>query len=101
MRTSLSEISPAPDDQVRPRAGNGLPDRSSLLAAVRSGDWRAAEAWLTRVYGHPVEPIEVSSPDALDLIQLSSSELEVLRLRLLKEWEIEQGNVYPLRRQRD
>lgn len=66
----------------------------ALLQAIRDGDWRAGEAWLTRVYGKPAEP-EKGADAGLDLTQLSASELEAMRKRL-----IEQGaNVYPLRTQ--
>lgn len=71
----------------------------SLLSACESGDWRAAEAWLTRVYGKPQESVEISTADGLDLTQLSSEELEQLRLQLLREQGADVLPLYPARTQ--
>jgi hypothetical protein len=34
-----------------------------FLASAREGDWRAADALITRVYGKPQEKLEVSRPE--------------------------------------
>src|SRR4051812_13560894 len=47
-----------------------------FLENVREGDWRAADAFVTRVYGRPQEKLEVSKPgQPFDFTQWSSEEL--------------------------
>ena len=50
------------------------------MAAIRSGDWRAAEALLTRVFGKPAEKLEVSQPQSVEEVeQLSLAQIRELR----------------------
>ena len=56
-----------------------------FLASAREGDWRAADALITRVYGKPQEKLEVSRPDEFDLTKLSMEELHEMRNRILAE----------------
>jgi hypothetical protein len=58
-----------------------------FLTSAREGDWRAADALITRVYGKPQEKLEVSKPlaDDFDLSKLSLDELREMRNRVLSE----------------
>jgi hypothetical protein len=57
-----------------------------LLASAQEGDWRAADALITRVYGKPQEKLEVSRQvDEFDLSKLSLEELREMRNRVLSE----------------
>jgi hypothetical protein len=52
----------------------------SFMAAIKSGDWRAAEALLTRVYGRPEQKLEVSQPQSVEEVEnLSLAEIRQLR----------------------
>jgi hypothetical protein len=45
------------------------------LASARDGDWRAADALITRVYGKPQEKLELSrQPNDFNLTKLSLEE---------------------------
>ena len=37
-----------------------------FFEAIKSGDWRAAEALLMRVYGKPQEKLEVTHPQTVE-----------------------------------
>ena len=51
-----------------------------FMAAIRDGDWRAAEALLTRVFGKPAEKVEVSQPQTLEEVEeLSLAQIRELR----------------------
>jgi hypothetical protein len=57
-----------------------------FLASAREGDWRAADALITRVYGRPQEKLELSRQvDDFDLTKLSLEELEDMKNRVLAE----------------
>ena len=54
-----------------------------FLAAIRGGDWRAAEALLMRVYGKPQEKVEVTIPQSVDdVARLSLEQIQSLRAQL-------------------
>jgi hypothetical protein len=56
------------------------------LSSAREGDWRAADALITRVYGKPQEKLELSRQvDDFDLTKLSLEELREMRNRILSE----------------
>ena len=51
-----------------------------FFEAIKAGDWRAAEALLTRVYGKPVEKLEVKRPETVaDVEAMTLDEIRVLR----------------------
>jgi hypothetical protein len=53
-----------------------------FLASAREGDWRAADALITRVYGKPQEKVELSRQvDDFDLSKLSLEEIREMRNR--------------------
>ncbi len=54
-----------------------------FLANIREGDWRAADAFVTRVYGRPVEKVEATTER---IEGLSLDELRALRARLLDRY---------------
>jgi hypothetical protein len=57
-----------------------------FLTSAREGDWRAADALITRVYGKPQEKLELSRQvDDFDLTKLSLEELREMRTRILSE----------------
>ena len=51
-----------------------------LKAVVESGSdadaLRAIEQWMSRVFGRPVDPITMMTPDSLDLSQLTTASLK-------------------------
>lgn len=52
----------------------------AFMRAVESGDWRAAEALMTRVYGRPQERVEVSQPETVEEVEtLTLAEIRLLR----------------------
>jgi len=64
---------------------------NAYLRAIRSDDeavaYRAAEAWLSRVYGRPKETIEtsVATPDPLDVAKMTTEERNALKRRLIAQ----------------
>jgi hypothetical protein len=57
-----------------------------FLTSAREGDWRAADALITRVYGRPQEKLELRQPqDDFDLSKLSLDELHQMKNRILAE----------------
>jgi hypothetical protein len=48
---------------------------------------RAAEAWLSRVYGRPKETIETTTavPDPLSVVKMTAEERDALKRRLVAE----------------
>jgi homoserine kinase len=63
----------------------------AFLRGVRSNDpavaVRAAEAWLSRVYGRPKETIEtsVAIPDPLEVAKMTAEERDALKRRLVAQ----------------
>jgi len=55
-----------------------------LDAGLKSGDWRALEALVTRHLGKPVERVEVET-EGVDLRSLSDVELQALKRKLLMQ----------------
>jgi hypothetical protein len=64
---------------------------AAYLRAIRSDDpavaVRAAEAWLSRVYGRPKETIETTTavPDPLSVAKMTVEERDALKRRLVAE----------------
>jgi hypothetical protein len=56
---------------------------NELRAAGRSGDWRATEALLTRVYGKPVERVE--QIESVDVRDMTSEQRSAMMAKLLAE----------------
>ena len=56
---------------------------TELRAAGRSGDWRATEALLTRVYGKPVERVE--QIEHVDVRQLTGEQRAAMMAKLIAE----------------
>lgn len=53
---------------------------AAFMRAVEQGDWRAAEALMTRVYGKPQERVEVSQPESVEEVEaLTLAEIRQLR----------------------
>ena len=51
-----------------------------FFKAIESGDWRAAEALLMRVYGKPQEKVEITYPQTVeDVEKMSLAEIQQLR----------------------
>jgi hypothetical protein len=51
-----------------------------FIEAMRKGDWRAAEALLTRVYGRPEQKLEVVHPQSVeDVENMTLAEIRHLR----------------------
>ena len=89
-RRSIVEAPPRPDPARGQNAGSPLAaltveERAEEIVgvffkAIKDGDWRAAEALLTRVYGKPQEKLEVSQPQTLeDVERMSLAEIRHLR----------------------
>jgi hypothetical protein len=55
---------------------NGREIVEVYLAAARRGDWRAAEALMSRIYGKPTETIVTHTPDRPERAVLASMTLE-------------------------
>ena len=56
---------------------------TELRDAGRSGDWRATEALLTRVYGKPVERVE--QIEHVDVRQLTGEQRAAMMAKLIAE----------------
>ena len=56
---------------------------TELRDAGRSGDWRATEALLTRVYGKPVERVE--QIESVDVRELTAEQRSAMMAKLLAE----------------
>ena len=56
---------------------------TELRDAGRSGDWRATEALLTRVYGKPVERVE--QVESVDVRQLTGEQRAAMMAKLIAE----------------
>ncbi len=51
-----------------------------FFKAIESGDWRAAEALLMRVYGKPQEKVEITHPQTVeDVEKMTLAEIQQLR----------------------
>jgi hypothetical protein len=58
-----------------------------FLASAREGDWRAADALITRVYGKPQDRLEVSKPgQPFDFSQWSLEEIQAFKARLIEDY---------------
>jgi hypothetical protein len=79
--SSTTRPRPPPSRPEHPDARN----RECFLAAAREGDWRAADALITRVYGKPQEKLEMSRPDEFDLTKLILEKLQEMKNRILSE----------------
>ena len=56
---------------------------NAYMAAWKRGDWRAAEALMTRVYGRPVERVQVEAPTSVEDVQsMSLDDIRTLRAAL-------------------
>jgi hypothetical protein len=62
---------------------NGRELAESFLNAARNGDWRAAEALMSRIYGKPTETVVTHTPASPEKAVLSSMTLEE-KLELLR-----------------
>lgn len=58
----------------------------SFIKAAEKGDWRAADALMTRVHGKPVERVETVNPETPeDVERLTLEEIRALKERILSE----------------
>ena len=69
----------------RPAVGDRAQERADEIVgvffkAIESGDWRAAEALLMRVYGKPQEKLEITHPQTVeDVEKMTLAEIQQLR----------------------
>jgi hypothetical protein len=63
------------------------------LQAMRGGDWRAAEALMSRIYGKPTETVVTHTPPSPEKAVLASMTLEekLELLRSLRRGELNDG----------
>ena len=64
----------------------------AFLAAIKGGDWRAADVIMTRVYGKPKETIEHQQSDLDRIDAMTPEERDELRARIAaRKAALEQG----------
>jgi hypothetical protein len=68
--------------QRGPRRGHGREIFEAFLTAIKSGDWRAADLIMTRVYGKPKETVEHQNSELDRLMAMTPEERDALRARL-------------------
>jgi hypothetical protein len=67
---------------------NGRELAESFLSAARRGDWRAAEALMSRIYGKPEETVrQVETNPALPVLKSMSLDEKLELLRRLQDGE--------------
>ena len=71
------------DHLARAVERDALAIATELRDAGRSGDWRATEALLTRVYGKPVERVE--QVESVDVRQLTGEQRAAMMAKLIAE----------------